>query len=105
MEEAITHNLIHAFDHATTKINWRNPEHHACSEIRATTLSGECKFLKEIMRGEFGFAKQHQVCVRRRVIEKMNRIGKFVESGTVEDSVNSVFDVCFKDTTPFNEIY
>ena len=105
MEDTLTHQMIHAFDHCTTKINWKSQDHYACSEIRATTLSGECKFDREFMRGNFGLGKHHQKCVKRKVIEKMLLISDRLESGNIQDSVDAVFDVCFNDTAPFNEIY
>ena len=39
---ALTHELIHAYDHCrASSLDWANCEHHACSEIRAASLSGE----------------------------------------------------------------
>ena len=61
LEDTITHELIHAFDHCTTTIDWNDCRQLACSEIRAISLSGECKFLKEVKRGHFAIAKQYQV--------------------------------------------
>jgi inner membrane protease ATP23 len=97
--------MIKAFDHCTTKINWSSSQHYACSEIRATNLSGDCKFDRELMRGNIGIMKHHQACVRRRVLEKMKRLAEFKEGNVAQDSVDAVFDICFKDTAPFDEIY
>lgn len=36
------------------------------SEIRASNLSGDCKFMQEFMRGNIGIKAQHQKCVKRR---------------------------------------
>ncbi|KAI8847632.1 peptidase M76 family-domain-containing protein [Chytridium lagenaria] len=96
--------LIHAFDHCTTKINWNNCEQYACSEIRAANLSGECKFTREISRGFFGFAKHHQACVRRRAIFALQQIPPCSRKGVAEDAVRLVWDSCFNDTAPFDEI-
>jgi hypothetical protein len=42
IEHALTHELIHAYDHCrASNIDWTNCQHHACSEIRAASLSGE----------------------------------------------------------------
>jgi inner membrane protease ATP23 len=62
LQDTLIHELIHAFDHCTTHVNWNNCEQLACSEIRAVSLSGECQWLKELSRGNFAIAKQHQVC-------------------------------------------
>jgi inner membrane protease ATP23 len=61
LEDTLTHELVHAFDHCTTTVNWNDCRQLACSEIRAVSLSGECRFLREFKRGNFAIAKQHQV--------------------------------------------
>lgn len=33
MEDTLSHELIHAYDHARFDINWQNLRHHACSEV------------------------------------------------------------------------
>ena len=65
LEDTLAHELIHQYDNETVKLDWRNVMHLACTEIRAANLSRECGFTREIKRGKFGLAKQHQVCVRR----------------------------------------
>lgn len=62
MDRVVTHELIHAFDHCRNKLDWSNGEHHACSEVRAASLSGDCNWKYEFMRKNFNVAKQHQVC-------------------------------------------
>ncbi|KAJ3069891.1 Mitochondrial inner membrane protease atp23 [Podochytrium sp. JEL0797] len=104
MEETITHELIHAFDHCTTTINWKSPEQHACAEIRAVNLSGECRFTRELRRGNFQIARHHQACVRRRALLGLKMLPG-CETGTVaEDAIRLVWDSCFNDTAPFDEI-
>jgi inner membrane protease ATP23 len=77
MEDTLMHELVHMYDHAKFKVNWSDLRHHACSEvrdivditrpllrcvfqIRANSLSGDCKFTRELRRGTFSFSKQHQ---------------------------------------------
>ncbi|KAI9330066.1 peptidase M76 family-domain-containing protein [Obelidium mucronatum] len=104
MEDTVTHELVHAFDHCTTNINWKSPEQHACAEIRAVNLSGECKFTREFRRGNFQIARHHQACVRRRAILGVKMLPG-CETGTIaEDAVRVVWDSCFNDTAPFDEI-
>ena len=43
---------VHAFDDCRAKVDWSNCVHHACSEIRAANLSGDCSFMQEMMRGQ-----------------------------------------------------
>ena len=83
MEDTLTHELIHMYDHCKLNVDWLNLRHHACSEvsscptvildlfmnvwhycchqIRANSLSGDCKFTRELRRGFMSFSKQHQV--------------------------------------------
>lgn len=78
MEDTLVHELVHMYDHCKFKVDWSNLRHHACSEvsiqiafthneslqkmkIRANSLSGDCKFTREIRRGFVAFSKQHQV--------------------------------------------
>lgn len=81
MEDTLTHELVHMYDHCRFKVDWNNLRHHACSEvslavtilffegahltldtkIRANSLSGDCRFMRELQRGSFAFSKQHQV--------------------------------------------
>jgi mitochondrial inner membrane protease ATP23 len=35
MEDALTHELLHLYDHATFSVNWNDLRHHACSEVFA----------------------------------------------------------------------
>jgi mitochondrial inner membrane protease ATP23 len=63
----LVHEAVHAFDQCRAKIDWSNCVHHACSEIRAAALSGDCTFGREVLlRRNFGLAKQFQRCIRRR---------------------------------------
>ena len=89
MEHTLVHELVHMYDQCTFKVDWNNLRHHACSEvrritttlarfswrltqysnqrhtvlqIRANSLSGDCKWTRELRRGFFSFTKQHQVC-------------------------------------------
>jgi mitochondrial inner membrane protease ATP23 len=101
LEDTLAHELIHAYDHATVQLDWNSPLHLACTEIRAANLSRECAFTREIKRGNFGIAKQHQSCVQRRAL--LMQAGYTKE--TADESIRVVWDSCFKDTAPFDEIY
>ncbi|RLN93826.1 hypothetical protein BBJ28_00012639, partial [Nothophytophthora sp. Chile5] len=69
MDRTMAHELVHAFDHCRNKIDWNNCEHHACSEIRAAALSGDCDWKFEFFRKNFNISKQHQVRVARLKVE------------------------------------
>jgi inner membrane protease ATP23 len=62
VDVALTHELLHAYDHCrAANLDWTNCEHHACSEIRAANLSGDCHWKRELNRGNFNIQGQHQV--------------------------------------------
>jgi len=44
VEEILSHELVHMYDYCTAKIDFSNPKHLACSEIRAATLTSCSKF-------------------------------------------------------------
>ncbi|KAJ3186217.1 Mitochondrial inner membrane protease atp23 [Gaertneriomyces sp. JEL0708] len=104
MEDTMTHELIHAYDQCTAKVDWNNCEHYACSAIRAANLSGDCKFTRELRRGFFEVAKHHQACVKRRAIAELKQLPHCQGPNVAEDAVRAVWDSCFNDTAPFDEI-
>ena len=75
----------------------------ACSEIRAATLSGECRLTREMARGHVGFAKHFQTCIKRRAILGVKQV--FPAPGMAKEAVNRVWEHCFHDTAPFDEVF
>ncbi|CCM03659.1 uncharacterized protein FIBRA_05803 [Fibroporia radiculosa] len=104
MEDTLVHELVHMYDHAKFNVNWRNLRHHACSEIRASSLSGDCRWTRELRRGFVSFSKQHQACVRRRAILSVSANTACPDEATAERVVNEVWESCFNDTRPFDEV-
>lgn len=103
INHALTHELIHAYDHCRAKdLDWCNCTHHACSEIRAASLSGDCNFKMEFLRGHYSIAKQHQNCVKRRALLSVQMNPYCQKTGQAEKAVEDAFDVCFADTAPFD---
>ncbi|KZS93372.1 hypothetical protein SISNIDRAFT_80367 [Sistotremastrum niveocremeum HHB9708] len=105
MEDTITHELLHLYDQSRFSVDWSNLRHHACSEVRASNLSGDCRWGREVRRLFFSFSKQHQACVRRRAVASVQANPSCPDRAAAERAVNEVFDSCFKDTRPFDEIY
>ena len=61
----LTHELIHMFDHCRKKIDFKNPEHLACTEIRAANLT-HCSFLSSLAQWDTTighFSKSHQASI------------------------------------------
>lgn len=105
MESTLVHELVHMYDHCKFKVDWGNLRHHACSEIRANSLSGDCRYTRELRRGFAAFSKQHQECVRRRAVISVAENPACPDVATAEKAVNEVWESCFSDTRPFDEIY
>ncbi|XP_067855500.1 mitochondrial inner membrane protease ATP23 homolog isoform X1 [Heptranchias perlo] len=104
MNRVVTHELIHSFDHCRAHVDWfHNLKHLACSEIRAANLSGECTFVNELSRFNFGLKQHHQKCVRERACRSILAVRK-VSQETAEKAVDGVFDNCFNDLEPFGRI-
>ncbi|KAI9879440.1 MAG: Mitochondrial inner membrane protease atp23 [Pleopsidium flavum] len=107
LEDTLAHEMIHAYDHLRFKIDWRgNLRHAACTEIRASTLSGECRWTREFfVRGQRNLTQQHQECVRRRAALSLKGRPGCKDDVHAAQIVNEVWDSCYGDTRPFDEIY
>ncbi|KAJ8598163.1 hypothetical protein CTAYLR_007383 [Chrysophaeum taylorii] len=101
-DRTLIHELVHAYDQCRANVDWRDPRHLACAEVRASNLSGECEFIQEINRGKFGIVNHNQACVRRRAALSVT-----LGHGTTQDLaarvVDSVYDRCYHDKTPFDQ--
>ena len=64
VRDVLSHELIHAYDSSHPDFNPEDPKHHACSEIRAMHLGGDCEMLKEFFRGHFSFSGMFEVFPR-----------------------------------------
>ncbi|KAH7280800.1 hypothetical protein KP509_36G015000 [Ceratopteris richardii] len=105
VDTTISHELIHSYDQCrAANLNWNNCAHHACSEIRAANLSGDCHFKRELIRGYFEIGKHYQDCIRRRVkksiIQNPNCPRSMLD---MEKVIDQVWDTCYKDTKPFDK--
>ncbi|PYH41877.1 mitochondrial inner membrane protease ATP23 [Aspergillus saccharolyticus JOP 1030-1] len=107
LEDTLAHEMVHAYDHLRFKIDWSdNLRHAACTEIRASSLSGECRWAREFFRrGQWKLTQQHQECVRRRAVLSVQARPGCRDEAHAEKVVNEVWDSCFRDTRPFDEIY
>lgn len=106
LEDTLAHELVHAYDDARFKVDWTNLRHHACAEIRASTLSGECAMLRELRKtGLGGFAGKFQECIRRRATILVSANPNCASPEQAARVVDEVFELCFKDTRPFDDVY
>ncbi|KAF2684497.1 mitochondrial inner membrane peptidase Atp23 [Lentithecium fluviatile CBS 122367] len=105
-EDTMAHEMVHAWDHLKFKVEDNNLRHQACLEIRASTLSGECRFAREFFtRNQWRITEQLQHCVRRRATLSMMARPGIKDDVHAAKIVNEVWDSCFHDTRPFDEIY
>ena len=101
-ENMLVHELVHAFDHCRAAgLDWGDTQQHACSEVRAANLSGDCSFGQELLRGNLGFAGQQGACVRRRAALSV-AMNPSCPSAAAKQAVEAVFDTCMRDTAPFD---
>ncbi|GEQ70220.1 hypothetical protein JCM33374_g3896 [Metschnikowia sp. JCM 33374] len=106
IEDVLTHELVHAYDHLKFNVDLTNLRHHACTEIRASMLSGECRIMSEIQRTGLGnFGGKFQECVKRRAVLSVSANPKCQTKEEAEDVVNLVWKSCFNDTRPFERVY
>ncbi|GAB2223489.1 hypothetical protein Droror1_Dr00017630 [Drosera rotundifolia] len=72
VNQVVIHELIHAYDDCrAANLDWTNCSHHACSEIRAGHLSGDCHYKREMLCGYAKLRGHEQVCVKRRVMKSV----------------------------------
>ncbi|XP_034984431.1 mitochondrial inner membrane protease ATP23 homolog [Zootoca vivipara] len=104
MNRVVAHELIHAFDHCRAHVDWfNNIRHLACSEIRASNLSGDCSLLNEMTRFKFGLKQHHQTCVKDRAVRSILAVRK-ISKEMAEKAVDEVFESCFNDHEPFDRV-
>ncbi|PTB67432.1 hypothetical protein BBK36DRAFT_1135024 [Trichoderma citrinoviride] len=109
LEDTLAHEMVHAWDHLRWKVDWtgdKDLKHAACTEIRASMLSGECRWTREALtRGNWSLTQQFQNCVRKRAIQSVMARPRCKDDVQATKVVNEVWDSCFSDTRPFDEVY
>ncbi|CAK4033264.1 Mitochondrial inner membrane protease atp23 [Lecanosticta acicola] len=106
LEDTLAHEMVHAYDYMRFKLDPLDLRHAACMEIRASMLSGECRFRREFFtRGQWSVTQQLQECVRRRAALSVANRPACKDDVQAVRVVNEVWESCFNDTRPFDEIY
>ncbi|KAL6698739.1 peptidase M76 family domain-containing protein [Trichoderma pleuroticola] len=109
LEDTLSHEMVHAWDHLRWQVDWmgdKDLKHAACTEIRASMLSGECRWSREFFtRGNWALTQQFQNCVRSRAIQSVMARPRCKDDVQATKVVNEVWDSCFSDTRPFDEVY
>ncbi|KAI8907664.1 hypothetical protein PhCBS80983_g02833 [Powellomyces hirtus] len=104
LERSLTHELVHAYDYCTADIKYDNMRHHACTEIRAASLSGDCRFEREVIRGNLGnVVKMFERCVKRRAAISIEHNPQCRGPEHAKEVVEEVYRHCINDTAPFTQ--
>uniref|UniRef100_A0ACD5V6Q8 Uncharacterized protein n=1 Tax=Avena sativa TaxID=4498 RepID=A0ACD5V6Q8_AVESA len=102
IEQVLIHELIHAYDDCVGKnIDWKNCGHHACSEIRANHLSGNCHYKREMLKGFLKIRGHEPECVKRRALLSVKQNPNCSDTAA-KDAIEAVWDICYNDTRPFD---
>ncbi|KEH29843.1 putative peptidase M76, ATP23 [Medicago truncatula] len=102
VNRVIVHELIHVFDDCrAANLDWTDCAHHACSEIRAGHLSGDCHYKRELLRGHLKIRGQEQECIKRRVLTSL-AANPFCSGSTAKNAMEAVWETCYNDTAPFD---
>ncbi|XP_065174760.1 mitochondrial inner membrane protease ATP23 homolog [Sycon ciliatum] len=99
---ALSHELVHAYDHCRAEVNWSNVEHQACSEIRACMLSRECYYKYQKKRKEPYGQGDLESCIKPRTVKSLMYNG-VTESEAIR-ATHKVFAHCVDDTAPFDRV-
>lgn len=102
LDDALAHELIHLYDYARAEVDTSDPKQLACTEIRASALSGECAMSKEKLRGVvsgFNAGGKFQACIKRKVKLSLSLHEQLI--GHEDEIIDQVFPRCFQDQAPF----
>ncbi|RLU17066.1 hypothetical protein DMN91_011135 [Ooceraea biroi] len=97
----LLHELIHMFDFCRNKLDVKNIDHIACTEIRAANLA-HCSFISSLIQGHssfFNIKASHQNCVKNKAklsIMNVHKVSDEVASAAIE----RVFTKCYNDLEP-----
>lgn len=117
----MTHELVHAFDYCRSQFDMGSCRQRACSEVRAANLSGECRWTREVMRGNWSVKAQHRVrrrcagthgicssvqaCVKRRAkLSLLAATDACQDPSAIDATIEAVWDSCYNDTEPFIDV-
>ncbi|KAI4386869.1 hypothetical protein MLD38_004756 [Melastoma candidum] len=102
VNQVILHELIHAYDECrAANLDWADCAHHACAEIRANHLSGDCHFKRELLRGNLKIGGQESECIKRRVMKSVTS-NPYCSATAAREGMEAVWNVCYNDTQPFD---
>ncbi|MES1906817.1 MAG: hypothetical protein MHM6MM_000050 [Cercozoa sp. M6MM] len=98
--------LTKSFDHCRGDIDWTDPEHCACAEIRSNMFSGECNYYRLAFRFEQFRTEPRgfQRCLREVAARNLQERGVVTSESAAKQAIELVFDSCFNDQSPFDTL-
>lgn len=97
----LTHEMVHMFDYCNNKLDFKNIDHLACTEIRAANLT-HCSFLSAITQGDATFLhvkKRHEHCVKTKALYSVLAVRDVTKEQAI-DAIERVFPRCYNDLEP-----
>lgn len=97
----LTHEMIHMFDYCRNKLDFKNIDHLACTEIRAANLT-HCSYLSALLNGDFSLGnvkEMHQICVKNKALASILAVRNVSKEEAI-DAVERVFNKCYPDLEP-----
>lgn len=98
----LTHEMIHMFDYCRNKLDFKNIDHLACTEIRAANLT-HCSFVSAWAQGDasvFDFKEAHQNCVKTKALQSIMAVRSNITKEEGINAVERVFSKCYDDLEP-----
>jgi inner membrane protease ATP23 len=98
----LRHELTHAYDYCRADISTNNCLHVACTEIRASMLSGECSASQEALRFQLPLtvSRHFPACVRRRALLSLD--GHPHCKAIASQVIDAAWNRCYNDQEPFD---
>lgn len=97
----LAHEMIHMFDYCNNKVDFKNIDHLACTEIRAANLT-HCSFFSACTQGDaslFRIKKAHEACVKSKAMFSIINVRSVTKEQAME-AINRVFPKCYNDLEP-----
>lgn len=101
VQGVLTHELIHMFDYCNNNLDFKNPEHLACTEIRAANLA-HCSFLSAYVQADadfFNIRQKHRDCVKTKALYSILAVRQITREEAIA-VIEKVFPKCYADLEP-----
>lgn len=101
VQGVLSHEMIHMFDYCNNKLDFKNLEHLACTEIRAANLT-HCSFASAWLQGDaspFNIKQQHRECVKSKAMASIMAV-RDISAKEAMAAIERVFTKCYDDLEP-----